>query len=79
MSKKFRFIESVVDGYFFVGYEGLYWHNGKFWFNEIEVRKVFNNGSLSLLLYGSCKKSIRQLRKIARPCKIKIEEERMPF
>jgi len=79
MSQKFRLKEVEIDGYYFIGYEGLVWHSGEFWFNEQIVKKVYNNGSLSILLYGSSKKSIKQLRKLARKCKIKILKERMPF
>ena len=81
MSKKLRCrIEKVeVKGFAFLGYEGLFWHSGKFWFNEQEVPQVFNNGSLAILLYGSSKKSIKQLRKIAQPCKIILFKEALPF
>lgn len=79
MSKKFRLLDVVIDGYYFIGYEGLLWHSGKFWQNEEEVKQVFNNGSLAILLYGSSKKSVRQLRKLARPCKIKLLKEKLPF
>lgn len=71
--------EVEVNGYFFIGYEGLFWHSGDFWFNESKVKKIVNNGSLSILLYGNSKKSIKQLRKIAKPCKIKLYQESLPF
>ncbi len=73
-----RIKEVKIDGYGFRGYEGLFWHSGKFWFNDLELKKVYNNGSLSLLIYGS-KKSIRQLRKVAYPCEIIIYKEPLPF
>jgi len=79
MSHKFRLQDIEITGYYFPGYEGLYWHSGKFWFNEKEVKQVFNNGSLSILLYGSIKKSIKQLRKLAQPCKIKLIKYKCPF
>ena len=79
MSHKFRLQDIETEGYYFPGYEGLYWHSGSFWFNEDEVKQVCNNGSLSILLYGSTKKSIKQLRKIARPCKIKLLKQTLPF
>jgi len=79
MSVIFRLKDIEVDGYYFIGYEGLIWHSGKFWFNEQEVKQVFNNGSLSILLYGSSKKSIKQLRKLAKPCRIKLLKEVLPF
>jgi len=79
MSIKFRLKDVEVEGYYFIGYEGLLWHSDKFWFNEEEVKQVFNNGSLSILLYGSSKKSIKQLRKLAKPCRIKLFKETFPF
>lgn len=79
MNNKFRLKDVEINGYYFIGYEGLFWHSGKFWYNEIEVKQVYNNGSLSILLYGSSKKSIKQLRKIAKPCKIKLLKETLPF
>jgi len=79
MSRKFRLREVEIDGYYFTNIQGLFWHSGRFWFNETEVKKVYNNGSLSLLLYGSQKMGIKKLRKSARKCKIKIFTESMPF
>ena len=76
---KVRIKEVEISGYCFPGYEGLFWHSGDFWFNEEKVKKIVNNGSLSLLLYGSSKKSIKQLRKLAKPCKIKLYAEMLPF
>ena len=78
MSEKFRLQDVEVDGYYFINHEGLYWHSGEFWLNEMKVKKVVNNGSLSLLIWGS-KKSIKQLRKEARKCTIKLLKETMPF
>ena len=79
MKNRFRIQEVEVDGYYFIGYEGLIWHSGEFWFNEERVKKVYNNGSLSILLYGSSKKSIKQLRKLAKKCRVKIVKEKLPF
>jgi hypothetical protein len=79
MSKLFRLKEVEIAGYYFPGIEGLIWHSGKFWMNETEVKEVYNNGSKSILLYGSTKKSIKQLRKSAKPCKVKIFTETLPF
>lgn len=79
MSIKFRLRDVEVDGYYFIGYEGLLWHSGSFWFNEIECKQVCNNGSLSIIIYGSSKKSVKKLRKIARQCKIKLLKEKLPF
>ena len=79
MNTRFRLKEVEINGYYFIGYEGLFWHSGKWWHNEIEQKVVENNGSLSVLLYGVSKKSIKQLRKIAKPCKIKLLTEHLPF
>lgn len=79
MNRKFRLKEIEIDGYYFTNTQGLFWHSGKFWFNEEEVKEVYNNGSKSILLYGSSKRSIRQLRKFARHCKIKLLSETPPF
>ena len=37
MSKKFRLKEVEIDGYYFTNIPALFWHSGKFWYNEIEV------------------------------------------
>ena len=79
MSLKFRLKEVEIDGYYFIGIEGLIWHSGKFWHYEEEVKEVYNNGSKSILLYGSVKRGIKKLRKFAKPCKIKILTENLPF
>lgn len=79
MSVKVRIASVKIQGYYFPGYEGLFWHSGDFWLNEVKVKKVYNNGSLSILLYGNSKKSIKQLRLIARPCTIIIVKEKTPF
>lgn len=71
--------EIETNGYYFLNVPHLFWHSGKFWMHDKEVKQVYNNGSLSLLLYGSSKKSIKQLRKLARPCKIKLFTEELPF
>jgi hypothetical protein len=78
MNKKFRIKEVETDGYYFPGYSGLIWHSGDFWIGEIKAKKISNNGSLSLLYFGS-KKSVKQLRLIAKKCKVKIFEEPLPF
>lgn len=71
--------EIQVQGYFFTDVPELYWHSGKFWFNEKEVKKVYNNGSLSLLLYGTTKKSVAKLRRTAKKCNIIIYRQKLPF
>jgi hypothetical protein len=78
MSRKFSVEEIEIDGYYFLSHEGLYWHSGEFWHNDIQLKKVNNNGSLSILLHGS-KIGIKKLRKQARKCKIKLEKFKMPF
>lgn len=79
MSRKFRIKEVEIHGYYFVGIEGLLWHSGKFWFDEQEVKEVYNNGSKAILLHGSTKRGIKKLRKLARPCTIKLLAESLPF
>jgi hypothetical protein len=78
MNNKIRLKEVEIDGYYFTNIQGLFWHSGNFWFNEIQVQKVYNNGSLSLLI-GSSKIGIKKLRKYARKCRIKIFTESNPF
>lgn len=78
MSRKFSVEQIEINGYYFPKREGLYWHSGEFWFNENQLKKVNNNGSLSVLLHGS-KIGIKKLRKQARKCKIKLEKFKMPF
>ncbi len=75
---KFRLKDIEIDGYYFTGHEGLYWHGNEFWFNERKLKKVNNNGSLSILLHGS-KIGVKKLRKQARKCKIKLLKEEPPF
>lgn len=79
MNRRVRLKEVEIDGYYFTEIEGLFWHSGRFWFNERPVKEVYNNGSKSIILYGSSKKSIRQLRKQAKRCKIKLYTETLPF
>ena len=71
--------EVEIDGYMFTNIEGLFWHSGNFWFNNEIVPMVFNNGSKSILLYGYSKRGISKLRKFAKPCRIKIYTETLPF
>lgn len=78
MNKKLRLQDIEIDGYYFIGYEGLYWHSGEFWFNEMQLKKVNNNGSLSIILHGS-KLGVKKLRKQARKCKIKLLKQQLPF
>lgn len=78
MKNKFRIKEIEINGYSFPGYTSLLWHSGSFWIREDKAKMICNNGSLSVLYFGS-KKSVRQLRKIAVKCKVKIYEEPLPF
>jgi len=75
---KFRLRDIETQGYYFINHPGLYWHSGVFWFNETQLKKVYNNGSLSILLHGS-KIGLKKLRKQARPCTIKLYKEILPF
>lgn len=74
-----RIKEVEIDGYYFTNIPCLFWHSGKFWYNEVEVKEVYNNGSKAILLYGSSKTGVKKLRKFARPCKIKLYIEPLPF
>lgn len=70
MSKRSRF-EVRVTGYRFPSYEGLIFHSGKFWLHEAEVKEVYNNGSLSMVIHGvkrGKEKLLKQLRKEAVKC-----------
>lgn len=78
MSRKFSLEAIEIDGYYFINHEGLLWHSGQFWHNEKQLKKVYNNGSLSIMLYNS-KIGIKKLRTQARKCKIKIEKNKCPF
>lgn len=78
MNRKFRLQDIETDGYYFTDHPCLYWHSGEFWFNETQLKKVYNNGSLSVLLHQS-KLSIKKLRKQARKCRIKLLKETLPF
>ncbi len=71
--------EVEIDGYYFTNVDGLFWHSGKFWFNEVEVKEVYNNGSKSILIYGSTKMGVKKLRTFAKRCKIKLYIEHLPF
>ena len=71
--------EIEVDGEYFTSIPNLYFHSGKFWYNEKEVKEVYNNGSKSILIYGSTKMGVKKLRTFAKPCRIKLYIEPLPF
>jgi hypothetical protein len=71
--------EVEIHGYYFTNIENLFWHSGKFWMRDKEVKQVYNNGSKSILLYGVEKRGVKKLRRFAKPCKIKIHTEPLPF
>ena len=73
-----RIKEVEIDGYYFTNIPCLFWHSGKFWYNEREVKVVYNNGSKSILL-GSSKTGVKKLRIFAKSCKIKLYIEPLPF
>lgn len=64
--------EITIAGYYFPDVPDLVWHSGKFWIGNKEQPIVYNNGSRSVLLYGSSKKSLIRLRKNAHPCTLKL-------
>lgn len=74
-----RIKDVEIDGFYFTNIEGLFWHSGKFWFDNKPVEEIYNNGSKSILLYGTSKRGIKKLRRFAKPCKIKIYIEPLPF
>ena len=76
MSKKVR-IKVKVAGYYFPSHDGLIWHSNKFWFNEIPVRVVYNNGSQAVLVHGT-KIGLKKLRKEAQKCFIELIDP-LPF
>jgi Neuraminidase (sialidase) len=78
MKQIFRLKDIEIDGYYFPLHQGLYWHSGEFWFNETKCKKVYNNGSISVLVDNS-KLSIKKLRKQATKCKIKLLKHILPF
>jgi hypothetical protein len=78
MKQQFRLKDIDVIGYCFLQHQGLVWHSGEFWYNEIKCKKVYNNGSISLLV-GNSKLSIKKLRKQAIKCQIKLLKEKCPF
>ena len=77
--KNLRLKDVEINGYYFISIEGLYWHSGHFWQDEKQLPIVNNNGSKSVLLNGSKKKSIKVLRQQAIKCKIKLLKEKLPF
>ena len=76
MRKKLR-SDVKVKGWFFPSHNGLVFHSGKFWQNHEEVRRVNNNGSVSLLL-GGVKYGLKKLRADAQPCDVTIIDS-VPF
>jgi hypothetical protein len=49
------------------------------WLGEEEIPIVYNNGSKSILIYGSSKRGVKKLRKLAKKCTITILSEKLPF
>lgn len=65
---------AVQQVYKFKGSEGLYADvKGKFFFNGVPARKVFNKGSIAVLC-GRSKRGIINLRRLAYKAWIEIEE-----
>lgn len=78
MKSKFRLKEIIITGYYFLNHEGLFFHSGKFWHNETELKIVYNNGSKAVDFFGT-KLGIIKLRKQAIKCDIKINKDYPPF
>ena len=76
MSQKFR-IKVKVKGYYFPKYNGLVWHSGKFWLNEMPAKMRENNGSKAVMYYNT-KLGVIKLRKQAVQCSIEIFDQ-LPF
>lgn len=74
-------IDSIkIDGYVFPDFPNLIFHSGKFWIGEDEVKEVYNNGSVSMIIYGvkrGKKKLLPILRKQAVKCSIELTKS--PF
>ena len=78
MSKLFNLKDVEIEGYYFVGYEGIYWHSCYFWDGEKQLKIIYNNGSKAILI-NNRKKSIKQLRLVAHKCTIKLLKYKIPF
>ena len=74
-----RIKEVEIDGYYFTNTPYLFWHSGNFWYKENKVKEVYNNGSKSIILFGSSKIGVKKLRKFAKLCRIKLNTEPLPF
>jgi len=64
-------IDVKIKGWCFPSKPNLIWHSGKFWLNDSPAKIVFNNGSNSILYYGS-KISIKKLRLESQPCEVTL-------
>ncbi len=73
-----RKIDSIkIIGYIFPEFPNLIFHSGKFWVGENEVQEVYNNGSMSMVIYGvkrGKKKLLPRLRKQAVKCTIELNK-----
>jgi hypothetical protein len=74
-----RVKETRIECYKFHQYPNLSFHSGKFWYNEIEVKEIYNNGSISLLINGIKKGKTKLLNQLRQPknyykCTIVIDE-----
>lgn len=64
-----------IQGYTFPDFPNLLWHSGKFWVGEQRVKRVYNNGSNAMLIYGRKfgeKKWLPLLRRQAVRCEIEL-------
>ena len=78
-----RIKEIRIDGYKFHSQPNLVWHSGKFWYNEVEVKEVFNNGSMAMEINGvkkGKKKFLKALKKAGNVYKcVIVIDDNLPF
>ena len=77
-----RILETRIDGYKFHSQPQLVWHSNKFWFNEVQVKEVYNNGSMAMVVGGvkrGKEKFLKELRKKGNAYKCTIVVDCAPF
>ena len=78
-----RIKEIRIDGYKFHSQPNLVCNSGKFWYNEVEVKEVFNNGSMAMEINGvkkGKKKFLKALKKAGNVYKcVIVIDDNLPF
>jgi len=75
-----RIKTTKIDGYKFHSSPSLIFHSGKFWDNEIEVKEVYNNGSIAMKIMGVKYGKTKLLSKLRKEAyKVTIEIDNCPF